>query len=31
MLQVMLEDGEPIPEPGEDDDDGIDWESICPG
>ena len=30
MLQIMLEDGERIPEPGEDDDDGIDWESLCP-
>lgn len=32
MLTVMLEDGEEIIEPGDDDeDDGIDWESICPG
>ena len=30
MLQIMLEDGERIPEPGEDNDDDIDWESICP-
>ena len=30
MLQIMLEDGDRIPEPGEDDEDDIDWESICP-
>ena len=29
VLQVMLESGDVIKEPGEDDDD-IDWESICP-
>jgi len=29
-LQISLEDGEHIVEPGEDDDDDIDWESICP-
>lgn len=29
-LMLMLEDGEEITEPGEDDED-IDWESICPG
>lgn len=28
-LMLMLEDEEEIPEPGEDDED-IDWESICP-
>lgn len=28
-LMLMLEDGEEIPEPGEDEED-IDWESICP-
>lgn len=28
-LSLMLEDGEEILEPGEDEDD-IDWESICP-
>lgn len=28
-LMLMLEDGEEITEPGEDDED-IDWESICP-
>lgn len=30
MLQILLEDGEKIPEPGEDNEDDIDWESICP-
>ena len=30
-LMVMLEMGDKITEPGEDDDDDIDWESICPG
>lgn len=30
QLMLMLEDGEEIPEPGEDEDD-IDWESMCPG
>ncbi len=30
-LMVMLETGEEIREPGEDDDDDIDWESVCPG
>lgn len=29
-LMVMLEDGEEITEPGEDEED-IDWESLCPG
>jgi len=29
MLSVMLEEGDKIPEPGEEDED-IDWESICP-
>lgn len=29
-LMLMLEDGEEITEPGEDEED-IDWESICPG
>lgn len=29
-LMLMLEDGDEMPEPGEDDDD-IDWESMCPG
>lgn len=28
-LMLMLQDGDEIPEPGEDDED-IDWESICP-
>ena len=28
-LTLMLEDGDEITEPGEDDDD-VDWESICP-
>ncbi len=30
QLMLMLQDGDDIPEPGEDDDD-IDWESMCPG
>ena len=30
-LMVMMEMGDEIKEPGEDDDDDIDWESICPG
>jgi len=30
MLQIMLEDGDHIREPGEEDEDDIDWESICP-
>jgi len=30
QLMLMLEDGDKIPEPGEDEDD-IDWESMCPG
>jgi len=29
-LMLMIEDGEEITEPGEDDED-IDWESLCPG
>lgn len=29
-LMLMIEDGEEIIEPGEDDED-IDWESLCPG
>lgn len=29
-LTLMLEDGEEITEPGEEDDD-IDWEAMCPG
>lgn len=29
-LSIMLEDGDEIPEPGEDDED-IDWEALCPG
>jgi predicted RNase H-like HicB family nuclease len=29
VLMVMLENGDEMPEPGDDDDD-IDWESICP-
>ncbi|MDD3436643.1 MAG: hypothetical protein PHC64_05780 [Candidatus Gastranaerophilales bacterium] len=28
-LMLMIEDGEKIPEPGEEDDD-INWESLCP-
>ena len=30
-LMIMLEDDEKILEPGEEDDDGTDWESMCPG
>ena len=30
-LMLMLEDNEEIQEPGEDDEDDIDWENICPG
>ncbi|MGN0018714.1 MAG: hypothetical protein ACI37S_06715 [Candidatus Gastranaerophilaceae bacterium] len=30
QLMLMLEDGDDIPEPGEDEDD-VDWESMCPG
>ena len=29
-LMLMLEDGEHIVEPGEETEDDIDWESICP-
>jgi len=29
-LMIMLEDDEKIKEPGDDDEDDIDWESICP-
>ena len=29
-LMVMLESGDHIVEPGEDDEDDIDWESLCP-
>jgi hypothetical protein len=29
-LMIMLEDNEKIREPGDDDEDDIDWESICP-
>ena len=29
-LMVMLESGDKIREPSEDDDDDIDWESVCP-
>lgn len=29
-LMLMLEDGEKILEPGEEDDEGIDWEKLCP-
>lgn len=32
LIQIMLEDGEEIIEPGsQDEDDDIDWENICPG
>lgn len=30
MLTLMIEDGERILEPGEECDDDIDWEAICP-
>lgn len=30
-LTLMIEDGEEIIEPGDEDDDDIDWESVCPG
>ncbi len=30
ILQIMIEDGDDIKEPGEEDEDDIDWESICP-
>ncbi len=30
QLMLMLQDGDDIPEPGEEEDD-IDWESMCPG
>lgn len=29
-LMLMLEDGEDILEPGDEDDDDVDWESLCP-
>ena len=29
-LMVMLESGDHIREPGEDDEENIDWESLCP-
>lgn len=30
VLMVMLESGDYIREPGEEDEDDIDWESLCP-
>ena len=30
QLMLMLQDGDDIPEPGEEEED-IDWESMCPG
>lgn len=30
VLQILIEDGEEIPVPGEEDEDDVDWESICP-
>ena len=30
VLMVMLESGDDIREPGDEDEDDIDWESICP-
>ena len=30
ILMVMMENGDKIIEPGEEEDDDIDWESICP-
>lgn len=29
-LMVMLEDGDKILEPGEENDDDVDWEALCP-
>ncbi|MBR1753522.1 hypothetical protein IJ732_01680 [bacterium] len=31
QLMIMLEDGDEIKEPGEEDDEDQDWESMCPG
>lgn len=31
QLMIMLEDGEKITEPGQEDDDDEDWENLCPG
>lgn len=31
QLMIMLEEGDKITEPGEEDDDDQDWESMCPG
>lgn len=30
MIKVMLELGDEIPEPGDEDDEDVDWESLCP-
>lgn len=30
-LMVMIETGEEIHEPGDEDDDDVDWEALCPG
>lgn len=30
VLQILIEDGEEIPVPGEEDEDDVDWESMCP-
>lgn len=30
-LMLMIEDDEEILEPGDEDDDDVDWESLCPG
>lgn len=31
QLMLMLEDGDDIPEPGEQNENDVDWENICPG
>lgn len=30
-LLVMIEDGEQIREPGDEEDEDVDWEALCPG
>lgn len=30
-LMLMIEDGEEILEPGDENDDDVDWENLCPG
>ena len=31
QLMIMLEDGDEIKEPGDDEDEDLDWENLCPG